>query len=33
VTVELNTDVPYTQHAKVERVHPGRGKAKGKTKR
>ena len=28
VTVELNTDVPYTKHAKVERAHPGRGKAK-----
>ena len=28
VTVVLNTDVPYTKHAKVERAHPGRGKAK-----
>jgi hypothetical protein len=33
VTVELNTDVPYTQHAKVERAHPGRGKARGKANR
>ncbi len=31
VTVELNTDVPYTQHAKVERAHPGHSRSKRKS--
>jgi hypothetical protein len=32
VTVELDSDVPYVHHAKVEAAHSGRGKAKGKAK-
>jgi hypothetical protein len=30
VVLEMDTDVPYTQHAKIEKAYPGRGRAKKK---